>query len=168
MDFENYRFRYNAYKKNNTFDLDVVEKSLSESKNTAYQFLRQFQLDSTGYKRFDFNMQDIYRTNNVNHNIILVPRRWVFFIDYEFINVGKRLAYKRSSLYEKELTFDNITDRPDLFVSTFMVFINGVVYTKGINILCKEDKTYLIINCKEQPSRRNNNKRYADIHRNKC
>ncbi len=152
MDFENYKFRYNAYK-NNTFDLDVVEKSLSESKNTAYQFLRQFQLDSTGYKRFDFNMQDIYRTNNVNHNIILVPRRWVFFIDYEFINVGKRLAYKRSSLYEKELTFDNITDRPDLFVSTFMVFINGVVYTKGINILCKEDKTYLIINCKEQPSR---------------
>ena len=55
MDFENYRFRYDAYK-NNTFDLDTVEKSLDESKNTSYQFLRKFQLDSTGYKRFDFNI----------------------------------------------------------------------------------------------------------------
>ena len=152
MDIENYEFRYDAYK-NNTFDLDTVEKSLVESKISAYFYLRDFQLESTGYKRFDFGMQDIYRTNNVNHNISLVPRRWVFFIDYEFINVGKRLPYKRSKLNEKDLSFDTIMSRPDLFDSTFLVFINGVLYTRGINILCKEDKTYLIINCKEKPSR---------------
>ena len=75
MDIENYNFRYNAYK-NNTFNLKVVEETLDESKMSAYQYLRQFQLDSTGYKRFDFGMQDIYRTNNVNHKVIYVPRRW--------------------------------------------------------------------------------------------
>ena len=55
MDLDNYKFRYDAYK-NNTFDLDVVEKSINDSKLASYQYLRQFQLDSTGYKRFDFNM----------------------------------------------------------------------------------------------------------------
>lgn len=151
MDYDSYKFRYEAYK-NNTFDLDDVEKSLDESKMSGYQYLRQFQLDSTGYKRFDFGMQEIYKTNNINHDVALVPRRWVFFIDYEFINVGKRLAYKRSKLYEKDLSFSDISNRPDLFDSTFLVFINGKLYTKGIKVLCKEDKTYIILLCKEDPS----------------
>ena len=151
MDFDNYKFRYDAYK-NNTFDLDVLEKTLDESKMSGYQYLRQFQLESTGYKRFDFNMQDIYRTNNVNHNLSLVPARWVFFVDYEFINVGKRLAYKRSSLYEKDISFNDIIKRPDLFDSTFLVFIDGKLYTRGVKILCKEDKTYMIFFCKENIS----------------
>ena len=151
MSQDEYRFRYEAYK-NNTFDLDVVEKSLDESKMSGYQYLRKFQLDSTGYKRFDFGMQDIYRTYNINHKIVMVPRRWVFFIEHEFINVGNRLAYKRSNLYEKDLGFDQIISRPDLFDSTFLVFINGKLYTKGVKVLCKEDKTYIIFLCREKPS----------------
>ena len=151
MDLDNYKFRYDAYK-NNTFDLDVVEKTLEESKMSAYQYLRQFQLDSTGYRRFDFKMQEIYKTNKVNHSFTLIPRRWVFYVDYEFINVGNRLNYKRSTSYEKDLSFDHIISRPDLFDSTFLVFINGLLYTKGISVLCKEDKTYMIFTCREEPS----------------
>ena len=151
MDIENYNFRYNAYK-NNTFNLKVVEETLDEVKMSAYQYLRQFQLDSTGYKRFDFKMQDIYRTNNVNHKVIYVPRRWLFYIDHEFINVGKRLAYKRSDLYEKDLSYDDIISRANLFDSTFLVFINGILYTRGVKLLCKEDKTYIVFNCKEEPA----------------
>ena len=145
MDIENYNFRYNAYK-NNTFNLKVVEETLDESKMSAYQYLRQFQLDSTGYKRFDFGMQDIYRTNNVNHKVIYVPRRWLFYIEHDFINVGKRLAYKRSDVYEKDLSYDDIIARTNLFDSTFLVFINGTLYTKGIKLLSKEDKTYIVFN----------------------
>ena len=152
MDKDRYQFRYDAYK-NNTFDLDTVEKSIEESKMSAYQYLRNFQLVSTGYRRFDFKMQDIYRTNKVNHDYKLVPRKWVFYLEYEFINVGKRLAYKRSELYEKELFFEDVVARPDLFDSTFIVFIDGKIYLRGIQILCKEDKTYLVINCDEQPSK---------------
>lgn len=152
MDIDRYQFRYDAYK-NNTFDLDTVEKSIEESKMSAFQYLRKFQLDSTGYRRFDFGMREIYRTNKVNHNYTLVPRKWVFYLEHEFINVGKRLAYKRSELYEKELSFDDIKNRPDLFDSTFLLFIDGTLYLRGIQILCKEDKTYLVINCQELPSK---------------
>ena len=38
MGQDNYKFRYEAYK-NNTFDLDVVEQSLIESKMSGYQYL---------------------------------------------------------------------------------------------------------------------------------
>jgi hypothetical protein len=150
MDLDNYKFRYDAYK-NNTFDLDVVELSLDESKMSAYKYLRQFQLDSTGYKRFDFKMQDIYKTNVINHTTTYIPRKWVFFIEYEFINVGKRLDYRRSELFEKEISYNDIINRSDLFDSTFLVFINGCLYTKGIKLLCKEDKTFVILYCNEDP-----------------
>ena len=42
--------------------------------------------------------------------------------------------------------------RTNLFDSTFLVFINGTLYTKGIKLLCKEDKTYIVFNCKEEPA----------------
>ena len=138
--------------KNNTFNLKAVEMSLEESKMNAYQYLRQFQLESTGYQRFDFKMQDIYRTNKVNHGWSYVPRRWLFYIDYEFIHVGKRLDYKRSELFEKDLSYDDIINNPDLFSSSFLVYIDGELFTEGIKILCKEEKTYVIFNCKEKPA----------------
>ena len=149
MDLEQYK---KLAFKNNTFEIKALEESLNDSKMNAYQYLRQFQLESTGYRRFDFNMQDIYRTNKVNHVWSYVPRRWLFFIDYEFINVGKRLDYKRSTLFEKDLDYNNIINNPNLFDSSFLVFINGKLYTEGIKILCKEDKTFIIFICKEKPS----------------
>ena len=149
MDIEQYK---RLAFKNNTFEMKALEESLEESKMNAYQYLRQFQLESTGYKRFDFNMQDIYKTNKVNHTWTYVPRKWLFFIDYEFINVGKRLDYKRSELFEKDLNYDDIINNTSLFDSSFLVFINGELFTEGIEILCKEDKTYVIFICKEKPS----------------
>lgn len=149
MDYK--EFKYNALK-NNTFNLKAVEKSLDESKMSGYQYLRQFQLDSTGYKRFDFGMQDIYRTNKINHNWKYVPRRWLFYIDHEFINVGKRIAYKRSALYEKDLSYNDVINHPELFDDSFLVFVDGKLYTEGVKILCKEDKTYMIFECKEKPN----------------
>ena len=149
MDYK--EFKYRALK-NNTFNLEAVEKSLEESKMNSYQYLRNFQLDSTGYKRFDFNMQDIYRSCKINHKNSYIPRRWLFFIEHDFIHVSKRIAYKRSELYEKELSYDDVISHPDIFDSSYLVFVNGKLYTKGVKILCKEDKTYLIITCKEKPS----------------
>ena len=149
MDLEQYK---KLAFKNNTFEIKALEESLNDSKMNAYQYLRQFQFESTGYRRFDFNMQDIYRTNKVNHVWSYVPRRWLFFIDYEFINVGKRLDYKRSNLFEKDLDYNDVANNPNLFDSSFLVFVNGKLYTEGVKILCKEDKTYIIFICKEKPS----------------
>lgn len=148
---EDKQFRYNAFK-NNTFNLKAVEKTLEESKMTSYQYLRNFQLESTGYKRFDFKIQDIYRTNKINHNWSFVPRRWLFYIDYDFIDVGKRISYKRSELYEKDLSYKDIISHTEIFTSSFLVFIDGKLYTDAVKILCKEDKTYVIFICKEKPS----------------
>ena len=149
MDLEQYK---KLAFKNNTFEIKALEESLNDSKMNAYQYLRNFQFESTGYRRFDFNMQDIYRTNKVNHVWSYVPRRWLFFIDYEFINVGKRLDYKRSKLFEKDLDYNDVANNPNLFDSSFLVFVNGKLYTEGVKILCKEDKTYIIFICKEKPS----------------
>ena len=145
------QYKVNALK-NNTFDVDAVVKSLEESRVNSYQYLKFIQSELTRYKRFDFKMQDIYRNNNINHKWSYVPRRWVQYIEYDFIDVSQRLAYKRSPYYEKDLSYNTVINNHKIFTNSFLVFIDGDLYTEAVNILCKEDKTYVIFICKEKPS----------------
>ena len=138
MDLEQYK---KLAFKNNTFEIKALEESLNDSKMNAYQYLRQFQLESTGYRRFDFNMQDIYRTNKVNHVWSYVPRRWLFFIDYEFINVGKPLSPNIISfalLCSKQnvilSTFDKSTFDKSIFSVSTPLKVLCMILTLGICI----------------------------------
>lgn len=147
-------YRYEAVK-NNTFNLDTVEKSILDSQMSSFKYLYNFQLESTGYKRFDFKMTDMQRSNTINHLFRLMPRRWVLYIEDDFIHEGKRLTYKRSSLYEKEITYLDTLNNRNVFSSTFLVFIDGKAYFEGVNLICKEDKTYMVFNLKEKPRHEN-------------
>lgn len=137
---------------NNTFDLEAVEESIAQIQMSSFRYLHQVQLDMTGYKRFDFKMQDAQRSNTINHIFSLVPRRWVLYVPGDFIHESKRLAYRRSKFYEKEIEYDDTLNTRSVFESTFLIFIDGKLYVDGANILCKEDKTYCIFNLKEKPT----------------
>lgn len=137
--------------KNNTFDLKAVEEAINNIKKSSFHYLHQVQIDMTGYKRFDFKMEDVVRSNTINHVFRLMPRRWVLYVPDDFIHEGKRLEYKRSEFYEKEIDYDTTLKNRNLFTNTYLVFIDGKLYFEGVNILCKEDKTYCIFNLKEKP-----------------
>lgn len=141
--------------KNNTYSLDAVEKAVNHIQMSSFHYLHQVQIDMTGYQRFDFNMSDVKRSNNINHVYRLMPRRWVLYVPGDFIHEGKRLDYKRSKYYEKEIDYDTTLNDRNIFTNTFLVFIDGKLYFEGVNILCKEDKTYCVFNIKEKPSEDN-------------
>lgn len=143
-------YRYNALH-NNTFDLQVVEDSIKENQLSSFKYLYNLQLISTGYKRFDFRASDLFRSNTINHLYRLMPRRWVLYIEDDFIHEGKRLTYKRSKFYDKEISYLDTINNKDVFTWTFMLFIDGVTYFDGIRIICKEDKTYVVFNFDEKP-----------------
>lgn len=137
---------------NNTFNLEAVVDSINQIQMSSFRYLHQVQIDMTEYKRFDFKMQDAQRSNTINHIFSLVPRRWVLYVPCDFIHEGKRLSYRRSKFYEKEIGYDDTLNNRDVFHSTFLVFIDGKLYFEGANILCKEDKTYCVFNIKEKPA----------------
>ena len=137
---------------NNTFNLKAVEESITQIQMSSFKYLHQVQLDMTGYKRFDFKMQDAQRSNTINHIFSLVPRRWVLYVPGDFIHESKRLSYRRSAFYEKEIKYDDTLNTRNVFESTFLVFIDGKLYVDGARILCKEEKTYCIFNLKEKPT----------------
>lgn len=137
---------------NNTFDLDAAQKALNEIQITSFQYLYDIQLKSTGIKRFDFNMGDLIRSERVDHTTSYYPRRWVYNIQENFIAHNKRLEFRKSKFYNQALSFQNIISNPDIFSSTFLLFIDGKLYNNLIHLLCKEDKTVLIFNLNEQPA----------------
>lgn len=141
--------------KNNTYSLETVEKSINDIHMSSFHYLHQVQIDMTGYQRFDFRMSDVKRSNNINHVYRLLPRRWVLYVPGDFINEGKRLDYRHSKFYEKELNYETTLQNRNIFTNTYLVFIDGKLYFEGINILCKEDKTYCVFNLKEKPLDKN-------------
>ena len=137
---------------NNTFDLKVVEDAIHDVRMSSYRFLYEAQKQLTGYKRFDFKMSDLMRSNTINSVLTYYPRKYVFFVDDNFITEKNRLAFRRSKFYNKEITFYDTNKNPEIFSNGFVLFVDGKFFLDGINILCKEDKTYFIFNIKETES----------------
>lgn len=137
---------------NNTFNQETVEKSLDEIKLSSLQYLYQLQNDMIRYTRYDFSMSDLQRSELINHTLSLLPRRWVLYVPCDFLDDNDRLRYKNSKFYDKELSCDDILNNKDIFTYSFLMFIDGNLCMSGINIYCKEDKTYCVFNIKEKPT----------------
>ena len=140
---------------NNTFDFETEIKAIEECKLSSFQYLYQLQKEMTRYKRFDFHMMDLQRSDRVNHKLSLAPRKWVLYVPGDFLDDDDRLRYRRSKFYDKQISQDDTLNNKDVFTNSYMVFVNGELCMDGVNIYCKEDRTYLVFNIREKPSEKN-------------
>lgn len=136
--------------KNNTFDLQALEKSLADIKQTSFKYLYDFQRNAVNYSRFDFNMSDLRVCNNVNNQgVKFYPKRYVYHIAKNFVSDRNRLIYKRSVYYNKELSISQVSNDTNVFTHIYLVFIDGKYYDT-INLRCKEDVSQVIFDIYEK------------------
>ena len=140
---------------NNTFDFETEIKAIEECKLSSFQYLYQIQKEMTRYKRFDFHMSDLQRYDMVNHKLSLAPRKWVLYVPGDFLDDDDRLRYRRSKFYDVQISQEDTLNNKDIFTNSYMVFVNGELCMDGVNIYCKEDKTYIVFNIREKPSEKN-------------
>jgi hypothetical protein len=135
--------------KTNQFNYDVLTKDLREFKTRSFDYLSRIQKLAAGYHRYNFKASDM-KVIKVDHSpsIVGYPGNYTLFMEHDFIVQSKRLAYKRSALYNKELTPSDIAHNTDVFSSAYMVFIEGK-FIDCTKIICREDTTYLIIETQE-------------------
>ena len=136
---------------NNTFNLEAVEKALNDIQISSFQYLNEIQMQSTGVKRYNFKMNEITRSNRIDHDIHFYARKWVYNIQDNFISESKRLEYRKSSFYNKFITFEDTLKNTDIFSSTFLIFIDGKIMNDAVEIFCREDKTVVIFRINERP-----------------
>lgn len=128
---------------NNTFGLTEIEETLNEVKSNSFNYLYKLQLDLANTFRFNFHMSDLKMMQKINNTTLHYPRKYVLFVDKNFISSEKRSLYMHSDFYDKELSIFDTAKNSDLFDYTYMVFVDGK-FMDTINILCKEDTTYII------------------------
>ena len=136
---------------NNTFNLEAAEKALNDIQISSFQYLNEIQMQSTGVKRYNFKMNEITRSNRIDHDVHFYPRKWVYNIQDNFISESKRLEYRKSSFYNKFITFEDTLKNTDIFSSTFLIFIDGKIMNDAVEIFCREDKTVVIFRINERP-----------------
>jgi hypothetical protein len=137
-----------GFEKNGSFNLSIIEQVLEEAKLNSYNNLYKFQLDLISIRRFDLQMQDLKLMTNLDKKTRQYPRKYVGVINGDFINPRKRLLYKRSSFFNKEISAFDVAKNPDIFSSTFLTFIDGK-FVDSVKIIPREDKTLLVISIKE-------------------
>lgn len=145
------------YKKaslNNTFNLKAVEQALNDIQISSFQYLYELQIKSTGVKRFDFTMGELIKSERVDYSVTNVATLWAYNIPENFIAHNKRLEFRESEFYNKYITFKEVISNPEIFASSFLLFIDGKLYNNAIRIACREDKTVLFFNVKEKEGMR--------------
>lgn len=138
-----------TYEMYDTFDLSILEKTLNDIKRNSFHFLYQLQKELLLHYRFDFHISDLKKASYFNHSVKVYPRKYVYYVDVNFIDEKNRIKYKQSPFYNKELSIFDTADNPDIFTHTYMVFVDGRFYDT-INILPMEDKTAIIFDIYEK------------------
>jgi hypothetical protein len=133
---------------NNTFNLTDLEDTLREVMQNSFNYLYNLQLLMSGYKRFDFKMNQLLLQSYINNSTRYYPRKYILSVDAEFIDKNYRLKYRGSEFFNKELTIFDVANNYNIFANNFMVFVDGKLFDT-INLLCKEDKTYIIFDLAE-------------------
>lgn len=128
---------------NGTFDLASLEEALNDIRITSYNFLYKTQRELVNHRRFDFKASELKHMNTIDKTYRKYPRKFVGFVEGEFISDNKRKVFKRSPFYNTELDIFKVTAHPEIFDYTYMVFVEGKLLDT-INLYCAEDKTYVI------------------------
>lgn len=135
---------------NNTFDLDALNKVLQNVVLTNFWKLYNSQYSKFNIKRFDLPIKDFIREYRLptETTSVMVPIRYVNYINYEFIDVNNRKPYRRSKYFEKMISQEDIANNNDLFTHNYLLFINGKFITTT-EILPYEDKICIILDVAE-------------------
>lgn len=130
------------YLSNITFNEEILLNTLHQIKKGSYEFVENAQRELVGYHKFDFRFRD-FRKENVSRNSFTTTKRYVLNVRKQMISMNK-LAYRRSPLFMKELTHQDLSKNPDLFSLNYVVFIDGDIY-HNFKIIVGEDLTRIVI-----------------------
>ncbi|MDD3172068.1 MAG: kelch repeat-containing protein [Herbinix sp.] len=115
-------------------DIDEIHKTLLEIKQSDFTYLYNAQRQLIQIKRFNFTGDEFIKEKK---------DFWIHKIPHQFITEEARLRYRGSRFYNRLITSDDILNNSKVFVDTFIVFVNGMVY-KNFKIICREDSTHLV------------------------
>ena len=121
-------------------DEKVLSKTLEQLRHHAYSYLYNLQKDTV-----DFHQEETwYRRLTKEEDDAFTMNRWTYYLGYNvsktFIHPNYRLKFRRSPLYDKPITNEDINKNPNIFIYNYLVFINGYLDTSA-KIRCKEDLT---------------------------
>lgn len=133
---------------NGTYNLALMEEAIQEIRNQSFSNLYEYQKELVNLRRYDLKVRDFIYVSDLGKNVTYFSRKYVKTIQAEFIHPKKRVQFRRSSYYNRELTLAEISKNSDLFSFTFMPFINGQ-FIDCLNIIPKDTGLDIVIDLKD-------------------
>jgi hypothetical protein len=138
---------------NNTFDLNVVEETLTKTLENSYWYLYNLQRNVCKYKQYYIkdSKKDAW---NVRNNIeafeyyVDEKGRVCMYIDADLVYEHARGVYHSSDYYKKEFTIFELNEHRDIFERIPLINID-FVYHLDIKVRLDNGQTIIILNRKK-------------------
>ena len=132
-------------------NLQMVNDALFDIKESVFHNLYDAQKAIAGMERFDFAFDGSDDNNSFDDGLSVQRKRdWsitgtecTFLINKSIIKQSVRSSFRKSKFYKKTVSLDDISTNPDIFATSILVYINGMLYT-GINVKPYESYTEVV------------------------
>lgn len=131
------------YHSNTTFNENTLLDTLTEIKKRSYSYIESVQRDLVGYQKFDFKISD-FRLDRSSKTTFTTMKRYVLSVPKQLIPTSNKERYKKSNLFMKEISIKEIAQNYKIFPYSFLVFIDGTIYT-NLKLIIGEDVSRVIL-----------------------
>ena len=122
---------------NNTYDYKSVNETLDKTWVNSYSYLYHLQKSYIEFEHLKYNSGDTSsrEIKDIGHLYLNKSHKVCFDINYDFIDVCDREAYKHSKFYNSTFEFTDMTDNSDIFYKIPIILIdNKAIWDYSIRI----------------------------------
>ena len=127
--------------------MDQLTAALEKLRLHAYSTLIEIQRDLIGVHKYHISYSDLDRRPDTSFSGIRIRSMYQYNLKLSFVHHTKRLRFRRSSVYNVPLTYQDIKKYPDIFIYNYFVLIDGYIDLSA-KVVCKEEITSINLNPK--------------------
>lgn len=125
-------------------DMDMISQALDTMKARSFHYQTETQLNEVKFDRYDLDMGD-FKYRIVDPTASIVRKRYLAYVDFDMITRNRKLEYKRSPLYRKEVSIFDIKNNPKIFDYNYIAFLDGKL-VDFIHIIPSDTGTTIVFN----------------------
>ena len=127
--------------------MDQLTAALEKLRLHAYSTLIEIQRDLIGVHKYHISYSDLDKRPDTSFSGVRIRSMYQYNVKMSFVHHTKRLRFRRSSVYNVPLTYQDIKKYPDIFVYNYFVLIDGHIDLSA-KVVCKEEITSINLNPK--------------------
>lgn len=125
-------------------NMDLISETLETLKARSFHHQVESQKEDVKFDRYDIDVEE-FKLRVVDPTANIIRKRFIAYVEFDMISRNRKIVYRRSKLYRKEVSIFDIKDNPDIFDYNFLAFLDGKL-VDFIHVIPSDTGTTVVFN----------------------